>query len=86
MLNFFSAHEKGNILKLYLLHFAEIYPPSNIPLPEERVGTAWELSKLEKKYFFLSPYLNVVSFTNRPPPLSLLLYLVLKWLNYNYQY
>jgi hypothetical protein len=45
-----SAHNKVHILTLYLLHFLTHYPISNALLPEERAGTAWELSKLENLY------------------------------------
>jgi hypothetical protein len=29
---------------LYLLHFPELYLPSNLHIPEGRVGTSWEIS------------------------------------------
>jgi hypothetical protein len=52
------AHNNTRFLILYLLHFPKLYPFSNVPLPEGRVGTAWELSKQ-------------IDFSPPPPPNAL---------------
>jgi hypothetical protein len=57
-----SAYNIANVLTLYLLHFLELYPVSNIHIPEGRVSTAYEPSELEGKKSFLPPP-KVLSFT-----------------------
>jgi hypothetical protein len=46
-----SAYNITHFLTLYLLHFLELHPVSNILLPERRMGTAWEPSERERKKF-----------------------------------
>jgi hypothetical protein len=41
-----SAHNKIHFQTLYPFYFLELYPLSNVPLPEGQAGTAWEPSKL----------------------------------------
>jgi hypothetical protein len=56
----FSAHNNVHILTLDLYHFLILYP-----LPEGRMGIAWEL---QVGKFFCSPSLNVVSLTTSLRP------------------
>jgi hypothetical protein len=51
--NFPSAHNEVHIVILYRFHFLKFYLPSNIPLPEERLGTVWEPSNFGKVFILL---------------------------------
>jgi hypothetical protein len=62
----FSARNNAHILTLYVLHFLNFHPPSNVPVTEGQPGTACGPSKAEKNLFFPLPNVILLS----PPPLS----------------
>jgi hypothetical protein len=63
-----SFRHQIRTLKFHLLHFLELYPPSNTPLAERRAGTAWESSEPEENKMCFSAYLNLALSLATPSP------------------